>query len=559
MLRHNSPRDYGWPCSEGENVRTRGAAGTPVIDGAGFQSVREEFSAFFQKRVGVPVCMAASVWGRIIRAKVLIKEMGTDIVTAALQLRAGENMAEHREKWLRVQQRLRAELGDDLFNSWFARMDLETLTDHQLVLSVPTRFLKSWIDNHYAVKLSKIAQQEFEGLQTVTIKVRNQGQAVPSVSASVVRRPVMEAHMRLPDFPSLAEPQSPPPEVTEQQTFDTFVVGTSNQLAHAAALRVAQSAQGQTMSFNPLYVYSPAGYGKTHLLQALAHKIRAQVPQRRVTMMTAERFMYGFIQAVRQRDTLSFKDQFQNVDVLLIDDFQFLQGKAIQQEFCHSFNALVDARRQVVIAADVPPAQLDGIDQRMRSRILGGLVVDIEAPDQELRRRIVAQRHALMIAKDAAHVVPSEVLDMIAEKVNGGGRELEGALTRILAYQQFNNRPITADLAAMVLREAISSASADQGRIKIDDILKVVGRHYNVGKAELLSPRRARTVVVPRQVGMYLAKKLTARSLPEIGRRFGGRDHSTVLHAVRKIDEQVRTDERLAKDIATLIKLVEQQ
>jgi chromosomal replication initiator protein len=469
------------------------------------------------------------------------------------------NVTEQREKWLRIQQRLRAELGDDLFNSWFARMEFESFAGEQLVLSVPTRFLKSWIDNHYAAKLSKIATQELTGLAGILIKVRTQGQTMQTVTTSVVRRPVMEAHMRLPDFVSLAEPQSPPPEVTEQQTFDTFVVGQSNQLAHAAALRVAQTAQGQSLSFNPLYVYSPAGFGKTHLLQALAHKIRAQGPTRRVTMMTAERFMYGFIQAVRQRDTLSFKDQFQQVDVLLIDDFQFLQGKAIQQEFCHSFNALVDARRQVVIAADVPPAQLDGIDQRMRSRIMGGLVVDIEAPDQDLRRRIVEQRHLSMLAKDPAHVLPTEVLDMIAEKINGGGRELEGALTRILAYQQFNNRPITADLAAMVLREAMSSANADQGRIKIDDILKVVGRHYNVGKAELLSPRRARTVVVPRQVGMYLAKKLTARSLPEIGRRFGGRDHSTVLHAVRKIDEQVRTDERLAKDIATLIRLVEQQ
>ncbi len=468
-------------------------------------------------------------------------------------------MPDHREKWLHIQQRLRAELGDDLFNSWFARMDLEAVTAQQLHLSVPTRFLKSWIESHYVAKLSMIAGQEFEGLQGVAIKVRNQGLAVPQVSASVVRRPVMEAHMRMPQLQGMAEPMTPSPDIAEQQTFDSFVVGQSNQLAHAAAQRVAQAAQGQSLSFNPLYVYSPAGYGKTHLLQALAHKIRSQGPQRRITMMTAERFMYGFIQAVRSRDTLSFKDQFQSVDVLLIDDFQFLQGKAIQQEFCHSFNALVDSRRQVVIAADVPPAQLDGIDQRMRSRILGGLVVDIEAPDPELRRRIVGARHGAMLAKDAAHVLPMQVLDMIAEKVNGGGRELEGALTRILAYQQFNNRPITADLAAMVLREAMTAVNADQGRIKIDDILKVVGRHYNVGKAELLSPRRARTVVVPRQIGMYLAKKLTARSLPEIGRRFGGRDHSTVLHAVRKIDEQVRTDEKLAKDIAILIRLVEQQ
>jgi chromosomal replication initiator protein len=268
--------------------------------------------------------------------------------------------------------------------------------------------------------------------------------------------------------------------------------------------------------------------------------------------------MYGFIQAIRQRDTLSFKDQFNSIDVLLIDDFQFLQGKAIQQEFGHAFNALVDQRRQIVIAADVPPTQLDAVDQRMRSRMMGGLVVDIEAPDEELRCKIVKARHQHMLALDPSQTVPADVLEMIAIRTQGGGRELEGALNRVVAYQQFNNTPITLDLASVVLRDASGNGNMDPGRIKIDDILKIVGRHFNVAKADLLSPRRARAVVVPRQIGMYLAKKLTSRSLPEIGRRFGGRDHSTVLHAVRKIDEQVRIDEKMAKDVALLIRLMEQ-
>ncbi len=244
--------------------------------------------------------------------------------------------------------------------------------------------------------------------------------------------------------------------------------------------------------------------------------------------------------------------------MLLIDDFQFLQGKAIQQEFCHAFNSLVDQRRQVVIAADVPPAQLDAIDQRMRSRMMGGLVIDIEAPDEDLRHKIIKVRYEQMLARDPSQTLPQEVLELIAERTQGGGRELEGALNRIIAYQQFNNTPVTLDLASVVLRDASGTGAMDPGRIKIDDILKIVGRHYNVAKADLLSPRRSRTVVVPRQIGMYLAKKLTSRSLPEIGRRFGGRDHSTVLHAVRKIDEQVRVDEKLAKDVALLIRLMEQ-
>jgi chromosomal replication initiator protein len=321
---------------------------------------------------------------------------------------------------------------------------------------------------------------------------------------------------------------------------------------------VAQAQAGSALSFNPLFIHAAAGLGKSHLLNAVAHRIKGSGSARRVLMLTAERFMYGFIQALRQRDTLSFKDQFNAVDVLLIDDFQFLQGKAIQQEFCHAFNSLVDAKRQVIIAADVPPAQLDAVDQRMRSRMMGGLVIDIEAPDEELRGKIVRARHAQMLARDPAQTLPEEVLDLIAMRTQGGGRELEGALNRIIAYQQFNSTPVTMDLASVVLRDAGQNGSMDPGRIKIDDILKIVGRHYNVAKADLLSPRRSRTVVVPRQIGMYLAKKLTSRSLPEIGRRFGGRDHSTVLHAVRKIDEQVRVDEAMAKDVALLMRLMEQ-
>ncbi len=496
-------------------------------------------------------------------------------------------VAEMREKWLRIQTRLRSELGEDLFNSWFARMEIEGLSADQLLVSVPTRFLKSWIENHYLQKLRAIAEAELATGLSLVIKVRNQGQT-QTASAAARQMPAM---VRLQPAADKAghrstvgnvEVQATPGRIRSAseadvalqaqigssnepassdigQTFDTFMVGAANQLAHAAAQRVAQASQGAVLSFNPLYIHAPTGLGKSHLLNAIAHKVKKTQPRRNVLMLTAERFMVGFIQALRQRDTLSFKDQFQNVDVLLIDDFQFLQGKSMQQEFCHAFNSLVDAKRQVVIAADVPPAQLDAIDLRMRSRMLGGLVIDIEAPDEELRRKIVEARHALMVERDPQQMISPDVLDLIAHRIAGGGRELEGALNRVIAYQQFNNQPITLDLAGMVLRDAAMQGNQDPSRIKIDDILKVVGRHYNVAKADLLSPRRARTVVVPRQIGMYLAKKLTSRSLPEIGRRFGGRDHSTVLHAVRKIDEQIRTDENLAKDVALLIRLVEQQ
>jgi chromosomal replication initiator protein len=333
-------------------------------------------------------------------------------------------------------------------------------------------------------------------------------------------------------------------------------VGSSNQLAHAAMCRVADAAPGAAISFNPLFIHAASGLGKTHLLSAVAHRIRDRRPDRKVMFLTAERFMINFVMALRQRDTLAFKDQFQAIDVLLIDDFQFLQGKTMQQEFCNAFNSLVDSRRQVIVAADVPPAQLDSIDLRMRSRLMGGLVVDIELPDLETRRRILRSRYETMLKRDASVVIPDEVLEFVASRITGSGRELEGALNRIAAYQQFNQATVTLDLASLVLRDM--QANPDGSRVKIDDILKVVGRHFNVGRTDLLSPRRARSVVVPRQIGMYLAKKMTARSLPEIGRRFGGRDHSTVLHAVRKIEDQIKTDDRLAREVALLIRLVEQ-
>ena len=468
------------------------------------------------------------------------------------------------QKWERVAQRLRAELGEDLYSSWFARMEIEECQQGRLAVSVPTRFLKSWIENHYLTRLQKTGESELGRLDAVQVRVRTRG--LPQRQAETQERPLenrAETEMNRSVQPA------PPGVNTSQalaldrngaidphQTFESFIVGGSNQLAHAAVSRISDAAAGATVSFNPLFIHAQSGLGKTHLLNAVCHRVRERRPGRKVMFLTAERFMYSFVLALRQRDTISFKDQFHSVDVLLIDDFQFLQGKTMQQEFCHAFNSLVDARRQVIVAADVPPAQLDMIDQRMRSRLMGGLVVDIELPDLDLRRRIVQSRYEAMQLRDSAVTIPEEVLEFIANRVAGSGRELEGALNRVSAYQQFNHAPITLDLAALVLRDM--QANPDGSRIKIDDILKIVGRHYNVARTDLLSPRRARIVVVPRQIGMYLAKKLTARSLPEIGRRFGGRDHSTVLHAVRKIEEQIKTDDKLAREVALLIRLAEQ-
>ena len=463
--------------------------------------------------------------------------------------------------WGRIAQRLRVELGEDLYSSWFARMEPEEWSDGRLAVSVPTRFLRNWIETHYQSRLHKLSEAELGQLDNVHVKVRTRGVPhraadLPGPHRRAVDRRTRAGRGGRRHALSLAGERGSP--LDPSQTFESFITGGSNRLAHAAAQRIAEAQPGPPVSFNPLFIHSAAGLGKTHLLNAIAWRVRERQPERKVLFITAERFMYHFIGALKQRDTIAFKDYFQSIDVLLIDDFQFLQGKSMTQEFYHTFNSLVDAKRQVIIAADVPPAQLDTIDQRMRSRLMGGLVVDIELPDLELRREILAHR----LAKWRAATIPvsrcrSRCRRIHRQKVQGGGRELEGALNRMIAHQQFTHAPLTVDLAAMVLRDM--AANPDQCRVRIDDILKVIGRHYNVARADLLSPRRARSVVVPRQIGMYLAKKLTPRSLPEIGRRFGGRDHSTVLHAVRKIEELMKTDDRLAREVALLIRLIEQQ
>ncbi len=463
------------------------------------------------------------------------------------------------EKWRKVQERLRAELGKDLFSSWFGRMELEDARDGSLVLSVPTKFLKSWIETHYRDLLLRICESEFGGVRALSLHVRSA--ARPRQEA---RRTMEGADTGASAGSAASAAAAPAVHGVERGspldpalTFETFVTGPSNGLAHAAARRVADTPSGAPVSINPLFIHSSAGLGKTHLLNAIAWHIRKTMPQRRILYISAERFMYNFLAALKARDMLAFKDAFQSIDVLLIDDFQFLQGKTMQQEFCHTFNSLVDAKRQVVIAADVPPHQLDKIDERMRSRLVGGLVVDIEKPDQELRRAILRHKLEQARRKDPTLEIGEEVLDYIASAITGGGRELEGALNRVIAHCQLMGAGrIGVDAAARALRD-LARPTGNQP-VRIDDILRVVGRHYNVPKSDLLSPRRARSIVLPRQIGMYLAKKLTPRSLPEIGRRFGGRDHSTVLHAVRKIERELASNEKLKSEIDLLTRIIEQ-
>ena len=469
------------------------------------------------------------------------------------------------DRWSRVKGRLRTTVGEDVYTSWFARMDLEGVQDESVRLSVPTRFLKSWIQAHYAERVLSCWQAEMPEVHRIDLTVRSAirstlpaKEPVAPLEARRVERPEGRAPADLRTFTPVSATHealggSP---LDPRLTFASFVVGRSNTLAHAAARQVADGRRGDPVMFNPLYIHAGVGLGKTHLLQAVTWAGNAG-GERKVLYLTAEKFMYGFVAALKTQTALAFKEALRGIDVLVIDDLQFLQGKSTQAEFCHTLNALIDAGRQVVIAADRPPSDLESLDDRVRSRLAGGLVVEMGSLGEELRLGILKSRVAAARAHHASFDVPDPVLDYLARSITHNGRDLEGAINRLLAHSKLNNQPVTLDMAEREVRDLIRPQ--EPKRIKIEDIQRVVARQYNVSRSDLLSSRRTANVVRPRQVAMYLAKTLTLRSLPEIGRRFGGRDHTTVLHAVRKIEALVGKDTALCEEVESLKRQLQQE
>ncbi len=463
------------------------------------------------------------------------------------------------ENWSKVKERLRVEVGDDIYSSWFARMDLEAIEEGAVRLSVPTRFLKSWIQSHYAERVLACWQATNDKINRVELIVRSavlrsaiankpkelepaMGGRFPSVNGNGNGRPLLagdgNGHEALGGSP-----------LDARLTFESFVVGRSNTLAHAAAKQVAAAKRSDAVMFNPLYIHAGVGLGKTHLLQAITWAGNA-MGERKLLYLTAEKFMYGFVSALRTQTALAFKETLRGIGVLVIDDLQFLQGKSTQAEFCHTLNALIDAGRQVVIASDRPPSELESLDDRVRSRLAGGLVVEMGPLGEELRFEILKARVMAARGHHPSFDVPLPVLGYIAKTVTHNGRDLEGALNRLLAHNKLTGHAVTLEMAEREVRDLIRPQ--EPKRVKIEDIQRVVARQYNVSRSDLLSSRRTANVVRPRQVAMYLAKTLTLRSLPEIGRRFGGRDHTTVLHAVRKIEGLVGADMALAEEIEIL-------
>lgn len=437
--------------------------------------------------------------------------------------------------WDKVYEMMREEFGEAIFRSWLKPLALQACYHGTLEVSVPTRFMKDWIQSHYAARILEMCAVQSSDIKRLEIVVVHGNVPLEEVSS-----PAMSAGVKA-NVNDLAERLDISSPLDPRFKFSTFVVGKSNALAHAAASRVVEC----NVPFNPLFLYGGVGLGKTHLMHAIAWALQEKQPQKTVMYLSAEKFMYQFVRALRAQDTMAFKEVMRSVDVLMIDDIQFIAGKdSTQEEFFHTFNALVDQNKQIIISADKAPADIQGIDDRLRSRLSWGLVADIHPSTYELRHGILqAKRNQLQAT------VPDNVLEFLALKVTSNIRELEGALNRIIAHADVSKSEVTLETTQEVLQDLLR---ANDRRITIDEIQRRVAEHYNVRLTDMHSARRARAVARPRQVAMYLAKQLTSRSLPEIGRKFGGRDHTTVMHAVRKVEELVGEDPSFAQDVDIL-------
>ena len=453
----------------------------------------------------------------------------------------GDEMTQ--EAWHRVARKLEPLLGEAAIKNWISPLTFESAHSGLLTLRAPTSFMGNWVERNHGKAICQLMSQEGVPVSRITFAVGN---------CAATHDTPLETN-NLENLASNATSVEHADVMLDKRfTFDRFVVGKPNELAHAAAKRVAESA---VVSFNPLFLYSGVGLGKTHLMHAIAWELRERNPSAKVLYLSAEQFMHRFIQALRFKDMLTFKDMFRSVDVLMVDDVQFIAGKdSTQDEFFHTFNALIDQNKQIVISADRSPGEIDGIDERIKSRLQWGLVVDIHPTDYELRLGILQSKaEAGREFYGDVQMAPG-VIEFLAHRISSNVRVLEGALTRLLAWGDLTRNEITIEHARDVLADIIR---VSEKKVTIDEIIRKVADHYNLRVNDILSARRSRNVARPRQVAMYLAKQLTSKSLPEIGRRFGGRDHTTVIHAVKKITELKISDPTIEEDVELLRRALE--
>lgn len=458
------------------------------------------------------------------------------------------------EIFSRVMAKMKIHIGSEAFNSWFSKLDFVTQDGVVVKISTPTAFLKSWIHSHYADLLLKLWQNEDSAILRIELLVRasEKSERLPSATAVVVKADFAKAYAATPITSSPRKCLAVGSPLDMRYNFESFVEGASNRLALAAARTVAEAGHDHAQ-LNPLFLHSDVGLGKTHLLQAIAAKAQAGKYYGNTVYLTAEYFMWRFATAIRDNNALSLKEQLRDINLLIIDDLQFLQGKSIQNEFCHLLNMLLDSAKKIVVAADRPPAELESLDPRVRSRLQGGVTIAIDYPDAGMRFKML-QNKLRMAQRSKPHLhIDEDKLWHIANNLQGSGRDLEGVFNQVLFRQSFEG-----ELSIAKLDEVLGTMSqaSEPKRVRIEDIQRIVARHYSLSKQDLLSSRRIRAIVKPRQVAMYLAKSLTLRSLPEIGRRFGGRDHTTVLHAVRKIEACLADDNALVQELQLLKHLI---
>ena len=447
------------------------------------------------------------------------------------------------EIWPSIKLALRKTIGEAAFTNWINPLELTSVDESKANFATPTKFIGDWVDRNYGDSIKFEFAKHGLDVDRLVFSVSIENKIAPAKKLTKITES-KNTKTGSKDLPGAS--------LDPRYTFDNFVVGKPNELAHAAARRVAE---GGDVSFNPLFLHGGVGLGKTHLMHAIAWEIKKRDPNAKVLYLSAEQFMYRFVQALRFKDTISFKEMFRSVDVLMVDDVQFIAGKSsTQEEFFHTFNALIDQNKQVIISGDRAPVDMEQLEDRIKSRLQWGLVVDVHPTDYELRLGILQSKQESQAKYNSRVEVSPGVLEFMAQRISSNVRVLEGALTRLYAFGSLVGRPITLEMAQESLSDILR---ATDRKVTIDEIIRKVTDHFGVNLTDMLSARRTRSIARPRQVAMYLSKKLTSKSLPEIGRRFGKRDHTTVIHAVKKIEELQSIDSQIAKDIEILRRMLE--
>lgn len=442
--------------------------------------------------------------------------------------------------WANVLGSLKTTVGANNFSNWIEPLEFVELSGSVVTFKVPTTFIGNYVQQNFGEQIMYQINRSGTSVSRLTFVASGAARTHVKPAATSVAKPT-----------SVDDITGSP--LDARFTFDSFIVGKPNELANAAARRVAE---GGPVTFNPLFLYGGVGLGKTHLMHAIAHELQRRSPELNVLYLSAEQFMYRFITALRDRKMMDFKQMFRSVDVLMVDDVQFMAGKdSTQEEFFHTFNALIEGQKQIIISADRAPGEIKDLEERIKSRLQSGLVVDLHPTDYELRLGILQSKVEVYRGQYPGLSIAPGVLEFLAHRISTNVRVLEGALTRLFAFASLVGREITLELTQDCLSDVLK---ASDRKVTVEEIQRKVSEHYNIRLSEMIGPKRVRNYARPRQMAMYLAKQLTSRSLPEIGRRFGGRDHTTVMHGVRRIEELKITDSQIADDLELLRRALEE-